>query len=49
MKEKLENEVCRLGSRHIDVNNLKAYEAVSMSLIAVLSITLGTIYGSMIF
>ena len=49
MKEKLHKEVFRIGSKHVNVNDLRPYEAVSMSLVAVLSIALGTIYGTMLF
>lgn len=48
MKEKLTKEVARIGSKHVDHGNLDAIEAVSMSVVAILSLTVGTIYGSML-
>ena len=45
MKEKLHKEVVRIGSEHVDHGNLKALEAVSMSVVTILAITIGTIYG----
>ncbi|MCL5410558.1 MAG: hypothetical protein M1324_01740 [Patescibacteria group bacterium] len=49
MKEKLNKEVARIGSCHVDHENLKAYEAISMSLVAVLALTIGTMYGDKLF
>lgn len=49
MKEKLTKEVARIGSEHVDHGNLKAYEAISMSVVAVLAITIGTLYGDKLF
>ena len=49
MKEKLQKEVVRIGSEHVDHGNLKLVEAVSMSVVAVLAITIGTLYGDKLF
>lgn len=49
MKDKLNKEVARLGSEHVDHGNLKAIEAVSMSVVAILAITIGTMYGDKLF
>jgi hypothetical protein len=40
--------VANCGTEHVDYDKLKAVEAVSMSVVAVLAVTLGTIYGSML-
>ncbi|OQA03655.1 MAG: hypothetical protein BWY68_00638 [bacterium ADurb.Bin400] len=45
----MHKEIARVGSDTVDHNNLKAYEAVAMSVVAVLAITVGTIYGTMLF
>jgi len=34
--------------KHVDYENLNAIEAISMTVIAVLAVTLGTIYGSIL-
>lgn len=44
----MNREIARVGSKHVDCENLNAVEAVSMSIVAVLAVTLGTIYGSML-
>ena len=49
MKEKLHKEVVKIGSEHVDHNDLKAIEAVSMSVVAILAITIGTLYGDKLF
>lgn len=49
MKDKLNKEIIRLGSENVDHNNLKAYEAISMSIVAILALTIGTIYGDKLF
>jgi len=49
MKEKLNKEVAKIGSSNVDHGNLNAIEAVSMSIVAILAITAGTIYGGMLF
>lgn len=49
MKEKLQKEVARIGSEHVDHGNLKAIEAVSMSAVAILAITVGTMYADKLF
>lgn len=49
MKEKLNKVVVKIGSEHVDHGNLKAYEALSMSAVAILAIAVGTIYGDMLF
>lgn len=42
-------EVARIGSEHVDHGNLSAVEAVSMSVVAVLAITIGTMYADKLF
>lgn len=49
MKEKLQKEITRIGSTTVDHYNLKAIEAISMSIVAILAITVGTIYGDILF
>jgi hypothetical protein len=49
MKEKLNKEIVRLGTGSVDHSNLKAYEAISMSVVAILAITIGTMYGDKLF
>jgi len=49
MKEKLNKEIARIGSEHVDHGNLKAYEAISMSVVAILALTIGTMYGDKLF
>lgn len=49
MKEKMTKEVARIGSNHVDHSNLNAVEAVSMSVVAILALTIGTIYGDKLF
>jgi len=49
MEEKMHQELFRIGSKHIDTNNIKVYEAVSMVAVGFLSLSLGTIYGSLLF
>jgi hypothetical protein len=49
MKEKLNKEVVRLGTDYVDHKNLKAIEAISMSVVAILAITIGTMYGDKLF
>lgn len=49
MKEKLNKEVARIGSEHVDHGNLKAIEAVSMSVVAILALTIGTLFGDKLF
>ena len=34
--------------KHVDYENLNAIEAVSMTVVAILAVTLGTIYGSIL-
>jgi hypothetical protein len=48
VREHLHKEVFRVGHKHVDHYNLTAIEAVAMSLVAILSITVGTIYGSIL-
>lgn len=45
----LHKDVVRLGSKSVDHYDLNAIEAVAMTLVAILSITAGTIYGTMLF
>jgi len=49
MKEKLQKEVVRIGSKHVDHDNLDAIEAVAMSTVAILALTVGTIFGDKLF
>ena len=49
MKEKLQKDVIRIGSKDVDHSNLSAFEAVSMSAVAILAITVGTLYGDKLF
>lgn len=49
MKEKLNKEIARIGSGYVDHGSLKAYEAISMSIVAILAITIGTMYGDKLF
>lgn len=49
MKEKMTKEVARIGSKHVDHGNLNAIEAVSMSVVAILALTVGTMYGDKLF
>lgn len=49
MKEKLQKDMFRLGSKNVDHSNLSAIEAVSMSAVAILAITIGTLYGDKLF
>ena len=44
----MDREIVRVGSKNVDVEKLDAVEAISMSVVAVLAVTLGTIYGSML-
>lgn len=48
MKEKLHNDVLRIGSKNIDIENLEHYEAVSISIVGILSLTIGTIYANIL-
>jgi hypothetical protein len=45
----LHKEVCRVGTGQFDHGNIKTLEAIAVSLVAILSLTAGTIYGSMLF
>jgi len=49
MKEKLQKEIVRIGSEHVNHDNLNAIEAVSMSVVAILALTIGTMYGDKLF
>lgn len=40
--------IAQVGTEHVDLDNLKAIEAVSLSVVAILAVTIGTIYGSML-
>lgn len=44
----MRREVAKVGTKNVDYENLNAIEAVAMSVVAVLAVTLGTIYGSML-
>ena len=49
MKAKMTKEIAKIGSKNVDHGNLELIEAVSMSVVAILALTIGTIYGSMLF
>ena len=49
MKAKLHKDVVRVGTVNVDHTNLKPVEAVTMSIVAILAIAVGTIYGSILF
>jgi hypothetical protein len=49
MREKLQSEVVKVGTKTLDYNNLKLYEAISVAVVAVLALTLGTIYGTILY
>jgi len=49
MKEKLKKEVFKIGTTPVDHKQLSAIEAIAMSVVAILAVTLGTIYGDMLF
>jgi len=44
----MNREIAKVGTKRVDIEQLTAIEAVSMSVVAVLAITLGTIYGSIL-
>lgn len=44
----MNREIVKVGTDRVDVDNLNAIEAISMSVVAVLAVTIGTIYGSML-
>lgn len=45
MKEKFTKEIARIGTDTVDHGQLTVIEAVSMSVVAILALTIGTIYG----
>lgn len=47
--EKLHQDVIRIGTKNIDHENLTAFEAVSMSVVAILAIMAGTTYATLLF
>jgi len=49
MKEKMQKDVVKIGHSVVDIHNLKAIEAVSITIVGILSITAGTIYGMTMF
>lgn len=49
MKEKMTKEIARIGSEHVNHGSLNAIEAISMSVVAVLALTIGTIFGDKLF
>lgn len=41
--------IASVGSeKHVDYDNLTAIEATAMTVVAILAVTLGTIYGSLL-
>ena len=44
----MRKEIAKVGSGQVDYDNLKAVEAVAMSVVAILAVTIGTIYGSLL-
>ncbi len=49
MEEKMNKDLFRIGTKHVDHWDLKTYEAISMGVVGVLSVALGQIYGSLLF
>ena len=49
MKEMLQKEIVTIGSKHVDHSNLTALEAISMSVVTVLALTVGTLFGDKLF
>jgi len=49
MKEKLNKEIATIGSKNVDHGNLEAIEAISMSVVAILALTIGTMFGDKLF
>ncbi|MEK9156262.1 MAG: hypothetical protein AAB360_03085 [Patescibacteria group bacterium] len=47
--EKLNTEIVRVGKKSIDHEDLNAFEAVSMSVVAILALLAGTTYGNLLF
>ena len=45
----MHKEVFKIGSSKFDHNNISAIEAISLSVVAVLAISIGTVYGSLLF
>ncbi len=45
----LHKDVARVGTEQFDHGNIQTYEAIAMSIVAILSLTAGTLYGSMLF
>jgi len=45
----MHKEIVKLGTGTVDHNNLSAFEAVTMSVVAILATTVGTIYGTLLF
>lgn len=48
LKKNAHNDVFRVGHKSVDHYDLTAFEAATMTVVAVLSITVGTIYGSLL-
>ena len=44
----MNREIAKIGSKSVNYEKLDAIEAISMSVVAVLAVTVGTIYGSML-
>ncbi len=49
MKEKMHKELFKIGHTKVDVHNLKAVESICIAIVGILSITAGTIYGTIMF
>jgi hypothetical protein len=49
MKKKMHKDIFKIGSTKFDIHNLRAVETISIVIVGILSITAGTIYGSMLF
>jgi len=49
MKEKLHSDVVRIGTGQFDHMDIKPLEAVAISLVTILSVTIGTMYGVVLF
>ncbi len=44
----MDKEIIRIGTGKVNHNDLSAFEAITMGVVAILAITVGTIYGTML-
>ena len=49
MREKIKKQVSVVHTKHVDHTNLNATEAISMSVVALAALTLGTIFADKLF